>query len=52
MYNSLTLEEKKKQQEYNKEWFKKQPIEKQKEPREEAKQYLKNRHHNLRIAVN
>ena len=25
-YNSLSPEEKKKQQEYNKEWFKKQPI--------------------------
>ena len=51
-YNSLTLEEKKKRQEYNKEWFKKQPIEKQKELREKAKQYLKNRYHNLMIVVN
>ena len=29
-YNSLSLEEKKERQEYNKEWFKKQSIEKQK----------------------
>ena len=51
-YNSLTLEEKEKRQEYNKEWFKKQPIEKQKELRKKAKQYHKNRYHNLMIAVN
>ena len=46
-YNSLSLEEKKKRQEYNKEWFKKQQ-----ELKEKAKQYHKNRYHNLMIAVN
>ena len=51
-YHSLSPEEKKKWQEYNKEWFKKQPTEKQKELREKAKQYHKNRYHNLMIAVN
>ena len=33
-YNSLSLAEKKKRQEYNKEWFRKQPIEKQQELKE------------------
>ena len=50
-YNSLTPEEKKKRQEYNKEWFKKEPIERQHELREKAKQYHKNRYHNLMVAV-
>ena len=51
-YDSLWLEEKKKRQEYNKEWFKKQPIEKQQELKEKAKQYHKNRYHNLMITIN
>ena len=51
-YNSLSPEEKKKRQEYNKEWFKKQPIEKQQELKEKAKQYHKNRYHNLMISIN
>ena len=49
---SLSPEEKKKRQEYNKEWFKKQPIEKQQELKEKARQYHRNRYHNLMIAVN
>ena len=36
----------------NEEWFKKQPIERQQELKEKAKQYHKNRYHNLMIAVN
>ena len=47
----LSPEEKKKQQEYNKEWLKKQAIEKQKELREKAKQYHKNGYHSLMIYV-
>ena len=43
---------KKKRQEYNKEWFKKQSIERQQELKEKAKQYHKNRYHNLMIGVN
>ena len=50
--NSLSSEEKKKRQEYNKEWFKKQSIERQQKLKEKAKQYHKNRYHNLMIAVN
>ena len=51
-YNLLSPKEKKKQQEFNKDWFKKQPVEKQKELREKAKQYHKNGYHSLMIAVN
>ena len=51
-YNSLSPEQKKKRQEYRKEWFNKLPIEKQQELKEKAKQYHKNRYHNLMIAVN
>ena len=51
-YDLLSPEEKKKRQEYNKEWFKKQSIERQQELKEKAKQYHKNRYHNLMIAVN
>ena len=51
-YNSLSPEEKKKRQEYRKEWFNKLPIEKQQEFKEKAKQYHKIRYHNLMIAVN
>ena len=40
-YNSLSLEEKKKRQEYNKEWFKKQPIEKQQELKEKLSNIIK-----------
>ena len=50
-YNSLTPEEKKKRQEYRKEWFNKLPIEKQQELKEKAKQYHKNRYHNLMVAL-
>ena len=50
-YHSLSLEEGKKRQEYNKEWFKKQPIEKQQELKEKARQYHRNRYH-LMITVN
>ena len=50
-YNSLTPEQKKKQQEYNKKWFNKQSIEKQQELREKARLYNKNRYHNLMVAV-
>ena len=50
--NSLSLEGKKKRQEYNEEWFKKQPIEKQQELKEQARQYHRNRYHNLMITVN
>ena len=32
--------------------FKKQPIEKQQELKEKARQYHKNRYHNLMVAVN
>ena len=42
---------KKKRQEYNKEWFKRQPIERQQELKEKARQYLKNRCHDLMIVV-
>ena len=51
-YNSLSPEEKKKRQEYNKEWFKKQSIGRQQELKEKAKQYHKNRYHNLMISIN
>ena len=51
-YNLLSPEEKKKRYKYNKEWFKKQPIEKQQELKEKAKQYHTNRYYNLMIAVN
>ena len=49
--DSLSPKEKKKRQEYNKEWFKKQPIERQQELKKKAKQYHKNRYHNLRVLV-
>ena len=51
-YDSLTIEQKKKKQEYNKEWFNKLPIERQNELREISRQYRKNRYHNLMIAMN
>ena len=50
-YDSLSPEEKKKRQEYNKEWFRKRPIERQKELKEKAKQHHKNRYHNLMVIV-
>ena len=50
-YKSLSPEDQKKGQDYNKEWFKKQPIERQQELKEKARQYHKNRYHNLMIAV-
>ena len=50
-YNSLSPEEKKKRQEYRKEWFNKLPIEKQQELKEKAKQYHKNRYHNLMVPL-
>ena len=51
-YDSLTIEQKKKKQEYNKEWFNKLLIERQNELRESSRQYRKNRYHNLMIAMN
>ena len=51
-YDLLTSEEKKKRQEYHKDWFNKKCIEKQQELREKARQYNKNRHHNLMVPVN
>ena len=50
-YNSLSPEQKKKRQEYRKEWFNKLPIEKQQELKEKAEQYHKNRYHNLMVPV-
>ena len=50
-YNSLSLEVKKKREEYNDKWFKKQPIEKQRELKEKARQYHRNRYHNLMITL-
>ena len=50
-YNSLSPEQKKKRQEYRKEWFNKLPIEKQQELKEKARQYHKNRYQNLMVAV-
>ena len=51
-YDSLTPEEKKRRQEYRKEWLKKLPIEKQQQLKEKARQYHKNRYNNLIVAVN
>ena len=50
-YNSLSLEVKKKRQEYNDKWFKKQLIDKQQELKEKARQYHRNRYHNLMITL-
>ena len=50
-YNSLSPEQKKKRQEHRKEWFNKLPIEKQEELKEKAKQYHKNRYHNLMVPL-
>ena len=49
--DSLSTEEKKKRQEYRKEWFNKLPIEKQQKLKERAKEYHKNRYHNLMVEV-
>ena len=51
-YGSLTHDEKKKLQGYHKEWFKKQSIERQEELKQKARQYHKNRYHNLMVHVN
>ena len=40
-YNSLSFEEKKKQQEYRKEWFKNLPIEKKEQLIEKGREYQK-----------
>ena len=52
-YQSLSpeQEQKKKRQENAKQWFNKQSPEKQADLRENARQYHKNRHHNLMVAV-
>ena len=52
-YQSLSpeQEQKKKRQENAKQWFNKQSPEKQADLRENARQYYKNRHHNLMVAV-
>ena len=49
--NSLSPEEKKKRQEYRKEWFKNLPIGKKEQLREKGREYQKNRYHNLMVAV-
>ena len=46
------MKNKKKRQEYNNKWFKKQPIEKQQELTEKARQYYRNRYDNLMITLN
>ena len=48
-YNSLSPEEKKKQQEHRKEWFKNLPIEKKEQLREKGRGYQKSRYHNLMV---
>ena len=50
-YNSLSPEEKKKRQEFRKEWLKNLPIEKKEQLREKGRVYQKNRYHNLMVAV-
>ena len=50
-YNLLSPEEKKKRQEYKKEWFKNLPTEKKEQLREKNREYQKNRYHNLMVVV-
>ena len=51
-YDSLSPEDKKKRQEYRKEWYKNLPVEKQEQLKPRAREYQRNRYHNLMIAVN
>ena len=50
-YNTLSPEEKKKRQEYTKEWFKKQSTERQQELKEKVRRHHKNRYHKLMVPV-
>ena len=50
-YKSLSPEQKKKRRENSKQWFNKQSPEKQAELRQKAREYHKDRCHNLMVAV-
>ena len=50
-YKQLPPEDKKKLQEYNKQWFNKQTLERQLELREKARKYHKNRYDNMMVSV-
>ena len=50
-YKSLSPEQKKKRQENTKRWLNRQSPEKQEELRQRAREYHKNRYHNLMAAV-
>ena len=50
-YKQLPPEDKKKLQEYNKQWFNKQTPERQLELREKARKYHKNRYDNMMVSV-
>ena len=49
-YKQLPPEDKKKLQEYNKQWFNKQTPERQLELREKARKYHKNRYDNMMVS--
>ena len=51
-YKQLPTEDKKKLQEYSKQWFNKQTPEKQLELKQKARKYHKNRYDNMMIRVN
>ena len=51
-YKQLPTEDKKKLQEYNKEWFNKEMSEKQLELREKAQKYHKSTYDNMMVRVN
>ena len=51
-YKQLPSEDKKKLQEYSKQWFNKQTPEKQLELKQKARKYHKNRYDNMMIRVN
>ena len=50
-YKQLPPEDKKKLQEYNKQWFNKQTPERQLELREKARKYHNNRYDNMMVSV-
>ena len=50
-YKQLPPEDKKKLEEYNKQWFNKQTPERQLELREKARKYHKNRYDNMMVSV-
>ena len=50
-YKQLPPEDKKKLQEYNKQWFNKQTPERQLELHEKARKYHKNRYDNMMVSV-